>query len=183
MSYPKDIMCEVVLTENQIRESAKKLADRINQDYAGKDLTLVCTLKGAVPFFSDLIKHIDIPCNMEFIKASSYIGNTTTTIGNVQISTVMNFPVKGNNILIVEDIVDTGLTCKELIAYFCGLECNSIEICTMLDKPSRRTCDIKPKYVGFTIPDKFIIGYGLDYNELYRNIPYVGVINPKYIKG
>lgn len=183
MSYPKDIMSEVVLTENQIREAAKKLAARINQDYEGKDLTLVCTLKGAVPFFADLIKFIQIDCSMEFIKASSYIGNTTTTIGNVKISTYVNFPVKDKDILIVEDIVDTGLTCEKLLSYFHDLHCRSIEICTMLDKPSRRTCNVQPKYIGFQIPDQFIIGYGLDYNESYRNIPYVGVMNPKYIKG
>jgi len=181
MAYPSDIMTEILINQDEIREAAKKLARRINQDYEGKNLTLVCTLKGAVPFFSDLINYINIECNMEFIKASSYIGNTTTTIGNVQISTVMNFPVENRDVLIVEDIVDTGLTCKKLIEYFSNLKCSSIEICTMLDKPARRVCNITPKYVGFEIEDKFIIGYGLDYNEKYRNIPYIGVINPKYI--
>lgn len=181
MEYPKDIMNEIIIQENEIRDAAKRIANIINKDYNEKNLTLVCTLKGAVPFFSDLIKHINIDCNMEFIKASSYIGNTTTTIGNVQISTVMSFPVEGRDILIVEDIVDTGLTCKKLIEYFNNLNCRSIEICTMLDKPARRICEIYPKYVGFEIEDKFIIGYGLDYNEKYRNIPYIGVINPKYI--
>ena len=118
---------------------------------------------------------------MEFIKASSYIGNTTTTIGNVKISTVMNFDVKGYDVIIVEDIVDTGLTCKKLMEYLNDLGCDSIEICTMLNKESRRVCDIKPKYVGYEIEDKFVIGFGLDYNEKYRNIPQIGVINPKYI--
>lgn len=181
MAYPKDIMTEILIKEEEIREVAKKLAEKINKEYEGKNLTLVCTLKGAVPFFSDLINYINIECNMEFIKASSYIGNTTTTIGNVQISTILNFPVEGRDILIIEDIVDTGLTCRKLIEHFTSLNCNSIEICTMLDKPARRTCNITPKYVGFEIEDKFIIGYGLDYNEKYRNIPYIGVINPKYI--
>ena len=181
MAYPKDIMTKVLYTEEEIREIAKKLADQINKDYAGKTVTLVCTLKGAVPFFSDLINNIKLDCNMEFIKASSYIGNTTTTIGNVQISTVMNFPVENQDIIIVEDIVDTGLTCQKLVKYFESLNCKSVEICTMLDKPGRRTCRVFPKYVGYEIEDYFVIGYGLDYNEKYRNIPCVGIINSKYI--
>ena len=181
MAYPSDIMNKVLYTEEEIRKIAKKLADRINKDYVGKNLTLVCTLKGAVPFFSCLINHIKLDCNMEFIKASSYVGNTTTTIGNVKISTVMNFPVENQDIIIVEDIVDTGLTCQKLIEHFKSLNCRSVEICTMLDKPGRRTCRIFPKYVGFEIEDYFVIGYGLDYNEKYRNIPCVGIINPKYI--
>lgn len=181
MKYPNDIMTEIILKEEDIRQAAERLANKINDEYDGKNLTLVCTLKGAVPFFSELIKFINIDCNMEFIKASSYIGNTTTTIGNVQISTVMNFPVQNREIIIVEDIVDTGLTCQKLINYFKSLNCNSVEVCTMLNKPARRVCDIAPKYIGFEIEDKFIIGFGLDYNEKYRNIPYIGVINPKYI--
>ncbi len=181
MAYPKDIMNEVLFKEEDIKEVSKELGKRICEDYKDKDLVLVCTLKGAVPFFSDLVKNIDIDCNMEFIKASSYVGKTTTTIGNVQISTVMNFPVEGKDILIIEDIVDTGLTCQRLTEYFKSLNCRSIEVCTMLDKPSRREVNITPKYVGFAIDDKFVIGYGLDYNEKYRNIPVVGVINPKYI--
>ena len=181
MRYPNDIMTEIIYKEEEIRLAAERLANQINKEYDGKKLTLVCTLKGAVPFFSELIKFINIECNMEFIKASSYIGNTTTTIGNVQISTVMNFPVEGREIIIVEDIVDTGLTCEKLINYFNSLKCNSVEVCTMLNKASRRICDIVPKYVGYEIEDKFVIGFGLDYNEKYRNIPYVGIINPKYI--
>ena len=181
MAYPKDIMSEILINEDEIRKAAKRLAEQINKDYEGKNLTLICTLKGAVPFFSDLINYINIDCNMEFIKASSYIGNTTTTIGNVQISTVMNFPVENRDILIVEDIVDTGLTCKELTKYFYNLGARSVEICTLLDKPARRTCSTFPKYIGAEIEDKFIIGFGLDYNEKYRNTPYIGVINPKYI--
>lgn len=181
MTYPNDIMNNILFNEAQIRAAAERLAKRINEDYKNKNVSLICTLKGAVPFFSELIKFINIDCNMEFIKASSYIGNTTTTIGNVKISTVANFPVENREIIIVEDIVDSGLTCKKLKEYFKSLNCNSIEICTMLNKPSRRICDIDPKYVGFEIDDKFVIGFGLDYNEKYRNIPYVGEINPKYI--
>ena len=181
MTYPKDILSEVLYNEAEIRQAAQTLAERIIEDYKDKKLLLICTLKGAVPFFSELTKFITLDCNMEFIKASSYIGNTTTTIGNVKISTVMNFAVEGYDVLIVEDIVDSGLTCKKLCEYFNDLKCNSVEICTMLNKQSRRICDIAPKYIGYEIEDKFVIGFGLDYNERYRNIPVVGVINPKYI--
>ena len=181
MKYPNDIMSEVLFTEQQIISKAKELALRINEDYQDKNLTNVCTLKGATLFFSDLMKFVNIDCQIEFIKASSYIGNTTMTIGNVKISNVMNFPIKNQDILIVEDIVDTGLTCKELMEYFKKNQCRSVEICTMLDKPSRRKENIQPKYIGYEIEDKFVIGYGLDYNESYRNLPCVGVINKKYI--
>ena len=181
MAYPKDIITEVLYYEEDIRKMAQDLGAKITKDYQGKDPTLVCTLKGAVPFFSELIKYVTCECEMEFIKASSYIGNTTTTIGNVTISAVLGFPIKDKDIIIVEDIVDTGLTCQELIKYFKNLGARSVEICTMLDKPARRTCNTFPKYIGAEIEDKFIIGFGLDYNEKYRNIPYVGVINKKYI--
>ncbi len=181
MQYPSDIMEEVLFTEDQIRARAKELAKQISKDYANKDLVIVCTLKGATLFFGDLVKNIDINCNLEFIKASSYIGNTTMTIGNVQISKVMTFDIEGKDILIIEDIVDTGLTYESLHKYFSEKKCASINICTLLDKPSRRQVSVEVKYIGFEIEDKFVIGYGLDYNEAYRNIPCVGVINKKYI--
>ena len=181
MAYPKDIITEVLFKEDEIRKMAQELGEKITKDYEGKDPTLVCTLKGAVPFFSELIKYVTCECEFEFIKASSYIGNTTTTIGNVTISAVLGFPIKDKDIIIIEDIVDTGLTCKELIKYFKDLGARSVEICTLLNKPARRTCNTFPKYIGAEIEDKFIIGFGLDYNEKYRNIPYVGVINKKYI--
>ena len=181
MKYPNDIMSEILFSEQEIVLKAKELAQKINNDYAGKPLTLVCTLKGATFFFADLMKNININCNIEFIKASSYVGNTTMTIGNVQISNVMNFPIEGRDILIVEDIVDTGLTCQKLFEYFKNHNCASVNICTMLDKPSRRKVNIVPKYCGYEIEDYFVIGYGLDYNEAYRNIPCVGIINKKYI--
>lgn len=181
MKYPSDLMEEILYTQEEIIEKCKELATLIKKDYDGLPLTVVCTLKGAVFFFTDLLKHIDIDCNFEFIKASSYIGNTTMTIGNVQISNVMNFPIENRHILIVEDIIDTGLTAQKLFKYFNDHGCASVELCTMLDKPSRRLVEISPKYCGFQIEDKFVIGYGLDYNESYRNIPVVGVINKKYI--
>ena len=181
MKYPDDLMIEILYQEEDIRSVAKKLADRINKDYDGKNLALVCTLKGAVPFFSELIKYIDIECTMEFIRASSYIGNSTSSNGNVEISNVMQIDVTEKDVLIVEDIVDTGTTCSKLIEYFKKKNCKSIEICSLLNKPSRRTCELTLKYVGYEVEDKFILGFGFDYNEKYRNIPYIGVMNPKYI--
>lgn len=181
MKYPKDLMQEVLFSKEEITLRAQELGKVITKDYENKDLVVVCTLKGAFLFFADLMKYVDVNCNVEFIKASSYIGNTTTTIGNVKISHVMNFDIENKDILIIEDIVDTGLTCQKLMDYFITNKCASVNICTMLDKPSRRKVNIIPKYVGFEIEDKFVIGYGLDYNEAYRNVPYVGVINKKYI--
>ena len=182
MKYPNDIMSEVLFSEQEIVLKAKELAARINKDYDGKPLTLVCTLKGATFFFADLMKHINVDCSIEFIKASSYIGNTTMTIGNVQISNVMNFPIEGRDILIVEDIVDTGLTCNELFKYFRKYNCASVNICTMLDKPSRRKVEMVPDYCCFEIPDKFVIGYGLDYSEEYRQLKDVCYIDPEFAK-
>lgn len=181
MKYPNDIMSEVLFNELQIQAKAKEIAAKINEDYKDKKLTLVCTLKGATLFFADVVKYVNIDCQIEFIKASSYIGNTTMTIGNVKLTNIMNFEIEGRDILIIEDIVDTGLTCDALFNYFKENHCHSVNVCTMLDKPMRRKTEIKPLYVGFTIEDKFVIGYGLDYNEKYRNINCIGVINKKYI--
>ena len=181
MGYPKDLMARILYQDEDIKRAAQKLANLINKDYADKSLTLVCTLKGAVPFFSELIKYITIECEMEFIRASSYIGNSTISNGDVQITNVMKFDAENKNILIVEDIVDTGSTCKKLVEYFKASKCNTVEVCTLLNKPSRRTSDIFLKYVGYDVEDAFIIGFGLDYNEKYRNIPYIGVMNTKYL--
>lgn len=181
MQYPSDIIKKVLFTEDQIVSKAKELAEIINKDYENKPLTVVCTLKGAVYFFADLMKYINIDCQFEFIKASSYIGNVTTTIGNVRITNVMNFPIENRDILIVEDIVDTGQTCKKLFDYFKDNKCASVNVVSLLNKPSRREVEINPKYVGFEIENEFVVGYGLDYNEAYRNIPYIGIINKKYI--
>ncbi len=181
MKYPNDIMAEVLFDAKQIQQRAMAIAKQINQDYENKKLTLVCTLKGATIFFADVVKYINIDCQIEFLKASSYVGNTTMTMGNVQLTQIMDFEIQGRDILIIEDIVDTGLTCDSLFNYFKERKCNSVHVCTMLDKPSRRKVDVKPRYVGYEIEDQFVIGYGLDYNEKYRNINCVGVINKKYI--
>ena len=181
MEYPNDIITEIIMDESEINKRSKEIAEEINRDYRDKDLVLVCTLKGSIFFFSNVVKYVNLDCRIQFIKASSYVGNTTITIGNVKISNATNFDVKDKDILIVEDIVDTGLTCKELFKHFKEEGCRSVEVCALLNKQSRRIVDVKPKYVGKEIEDVFVIGYGLDYNEKYRNLPYVAVINDKYI--
>ena len=177
MKYPSDIMSEVLFTEEQIVNKAKELAEKINKDYQNKPLTVVCTLKGAIYFFADLMKHIDIDCQFEFIKASSYIGNTTMTIGNVQITNVMNFPIEDRDILIVEDIIDTGRTLKDIYNLLKTRNPLSLRVITLLDKPDRRVVEFTPDYTLFTIPDHFVIGYGLDCGELYRTLPYIAEYN------
>ena len=181
MKYPNDIVSEILMTNDEIQKRAKEIAYQINEDYKDKDLILICTLKGATFFFSDVCKYVDLDCKIQFLKASSYIGNATISGGDVKISDVNKFDVKGKDILIIEDIVDTGLTCEKLFNHFNMEGCNSVNVCTLLDKPSRRVTKVTPKYTGKEIDDKFVIGYGLDYNEKYRNLPFVGVINKKYI--
>ncbi len=175
-----DVMERVLFTEKDIKERCQQLADQISKDYANSEPVLVCTLKGGFMFFSDLVKKINCDFSIEYIKASSYIGAQTS--GNVTLQNFVNFEVKNKDILIIEDIVDTGLTCEKLISYFNEKGAKSVEICTMLDKKERRLVHIEPKYVGFAIPNYFVIGYGLDYNEKYRNIPAVGIMNMKYVE-
>lgn len=180
MNYPEDIVIKTLYKEEEIIKKAKELANRINKDYEKASLTIVCTLKGALFFFADLMKHIKLNCQIEFIKASSYVGKATSSNESVYISK-SNFEIKNRDILIVEDIVDTGYTYKELENYFLNQGCKSIEMCVLLDKKERRKVEVNPKYVGFEIENHFVIGYGLDYNEAYRNLPFIGIINPKYI--
>lgn len=176
----EDLFTKILFREDEILSRCKELAHQINMDYKDKTPIFVCTLKGGFMFFSDLIKHIEGDINIEFIKASSYFGNQSS--GNVKLQETTQFEVKGKDILIIEDIVDTGYTIEKLIYYFKQKGANSIEIVTLLDKACKRVVDVKPKYSGFVIDDYFVIGYGLDYNEKYRNYPYIGIMNVKYIE-
>ncbi|MGM9857764.1 MAG: hypoxanthine phosphoribosyltransferase [Bacilli bacterium] len=176
-----DVVGRVLYREPQIKKRAKQLAIELAKDYKDKYPIVVCTLKGSFMFFADLMKKFDCNCDVGFIKASSYV-NTTST-GNVKIANNTLHEIKGRHILIIEDIVDTGYTIDALTKYFKKQGALSVETCAMLNKPSRRILkEINPKYVAFDIDDLFVIGYGLDYNEKYRNLPYIGVINPKYIE-
>lgn len=163
---------EILITEKKIKEKVKELGKKISKDYQGKELTVIGVLKGAVIFLSDLLRHITIPCEVDFIGISSY-GDDTKSSGVVRITKDLDKSIESRHILVVEDIVDTGLTLQYLISNLQSRKVASLKVCALLDKPSRRKVDVKIDYLGFTIPDKFIMGYGLDYQEKYRNIPYI----------
>ena len=172
-------MERIFFTKEQIAEAVKKLGQRITEDYAGKAPVMVCILKGASLFFADLIREIDLPLTIDFMVVSSYGGSNTTTSGLVKIIKDLDGDLSGKDVLIVEDILDTGVTLSKLVPMLKMRNPNSVKICTILDKPSRRKADIAPDYEGFQVPDEFVVGYGLDYDEKYRNLPYVGVLKPE----
>jgi hypoxanthine phosphoribosyltransferase len=166
---------EVLLTAEQINERLQTLADEITRDYGDKPLILLCALTGGVYFLSDLSRKLGHNATLDFIRASSY-GDGTTSSGIVQLDCHPRLDLKGKDVLVVEDIIDTGNTLAFLKTYLQELGVASAKICALLDKPSRREVDVKADYVGFTIPDEFVVGYGLDYAQRYRNLPYVGVL-------
>lgn len=161
----------VLISEEEISRRVKELGKQISTEYLGKEILLICTLKGAVIFSSDLARKISVPCELGFVKAKSYAGDHTT--GSVDISFEDIPDIKGRHIIIVEDIIDTGLTLKRLSEYFLAKGPASMKICAFLDKPSRRKVGIKADYVGFKIEDHFVVGYGLDHNERFRNLPFI----------
>lgn len=166
---------EILYSEAVLNEKIKELAERITKDYQGKDLLLIGVLKGANVFMCDLMRKINVPMLIDFIAASSY-GHSTESSGIVKILKDLDYSIEGKDVIIVEDIIDTGLTLKYLIENFHSRNPKSIEICTLLDKPERRIAQLDVKYVGFQIPDEFIVGYGIDYAERYRNLPYVATL-------
>jgi hypoxanthine phosphoribosyltransferase len=170
---------EVLVTEEQIRAKVDELGARIGADYADRRLTLVSVLKGSLPFMADLMRAIPVPVRIDLMEVSSYGGSTTESSGLVRILKDLSATIEGEDVLIVEDIIDTGLTLNYLVRYLRGKNPKSLRICTLLDKPARRLVDIPVDYVGFTIPDQFVVGYGLDYSEYYRNLRFVGVLRPE----
>lgn len=166
---------EVMLTKEVIQNKVKELGAQISKDYKGKDLILIGVLKGSVLFMADLLKEITIPCSMDFMAVSSY-GNSTESSGVVRILKDLDFQIKGKEVLIVEDIIDSGVTLRYLMEYLKGRKPNSINIACLLNKPERRKVDMEVSYLGFDIPDYFVVGYGLDYAEKYRNLPYIGIL-------
>jgi len=173
---------KILIDEDSLQAKIRELGAEIAKDYKGKDLLLVCVLKGAVVFVSDLMKRIDLPLEIDFMAVSSY-GCDTKSSGVVRILKDLNKGVEGKHILIVEDIIDSGLTLSYLIENLKARCPESVEICTILDKPDRRTVNINIKYVGFQVPDEFVVGYGLDYAEKYRNLPYVAVLKEEVYAG
>lgn len=169
---------EIMLTAEQIRTKVREMGEQITSDYKNKDLLMVCVLKGGVVFMADLMRAIDLPIDIDFMAVSSY-GASTQSSGVVRILKDLEKSVEGKHILIVEDIVDTGLTLKYLVENLAARKAASVKICTLLEKPDRRKVTIDLDYCGFTIPDKFVIGYGLDFDEKYRNLPYIAVLKPE----
>ena len=166
---------EILVQPDDLKQKVRDLGAQISVDYADRDLLLVCVLKGAVFFLADLMRHIDIPCEVDFMAVSSY-GSATDSSGVVRILKDLDRPIAGRDVLIVEDIVDSGLTLQYLMRNLGAREPASLEVCALLTKPERRKVELPTRYVGFEIPDKFAIGYGLDYVERYRNLPYVAAL-------
>ena len=175
--YEDDIE-SVLLTEEQVQTKVRDLAAQISKDYAGRDVLLVGVLKGAFILMADLARHLTVPHEFDFMAVSSY-GSATQTSGVVRILKDLDREIQGRDVLIVEDIIDTGLTLNYLLRYLRGKNPRSLRICALLDKPARRLVEIEIDYRGFTIPDSFVIGYGLDYGEVYRNLPFIGVLRPE----
>jgi hypoxanthine phosphoribosyltransferase len=172
-------VAEVLLTEEQIAAKVAELGRQISADYAGRELTLVSVLKGSLPFMADLMRRISLPLRIDLMEVSSYGGTSTESSGLVRILKDLSAPIDGRDVLLVEDIIDTGLTLNYLIRYLKGKNPNSIKVCSLLDKPARRLVEIPLDYVGFEIPDAFVVGYGLDFGEVYRNLRFVGVLRPE----
>ncbi len=173
----KDIKGKILYTDKDIQKKAKELGKQITKDYAGEEVILLGTLKGAIMWMAELMKYIDLDTKIDFVAASSY-GSGTTTSGVVTITKDIDMDIYNRNIIIVEDIVDTGVTLSYLKKYLEDRNPKDVKICTMLDKPSRRRVDLKPDYIGYEVDDLFIIGYGLDYDQRYRNLPYISYLEP-----
>ena len=170
----------ILISEEEVDAIARRLADQINRDYAdsSRDLVLVCLLKGSIMFTAQLMRYINMPVEVEFMKVSSY-GSGTQTSGIINVQLDIKRTDLGNvDVIIVEDIVDSGRTLTKLMALFREKGASSVKTCSMLDKPSRRVVEFKPDYCGMEVPDLFVVGFGLDYAEKYRNLPYVGVLKP-----
>ena len=169
---------KVLLSEEQIQAKVKELAGKLSDEYAGKNPVFVGVMKGVVLFFADMVKRIDIPCQIDFMWISSYSG---TTSGQMQVRRDISSDIKGRHVVILEDIFDTGHSLDFTYKHLLSKEPASLKICTLLDKPSRRdpAVTLQPDYTGFVIPNEFVVGYGLDYDEYYRNLPYIGILKPE----
>jgi hypoxanthine phosphoribosyltransferase len=175
-------VAEILIDAEAIEAKVAELGAIISADYGERPVTLVSVLKGALPFMADLMRAVSTPVRIDLMEVSSYGGETETS-GMVRILKDLSSSIEDKDILIVEDIIDTGLTLNYLTDYLRGKNPRSLEICTLLDKPARRLAEIDIKYCGFTIPDRFVVGYGLDYDEMYRNLPYIGVLKPEVYGG
>ncbi len=173
---------EVLIPEDKLQARIAELGAAVSRDYAGQDLLLLAVLKGSVLFLADLMRHITVPHAIDFMATSSY-GTAFESSGVVRILKDLDQSIEDRDVLIVEDIIDTGRTLDYLVRILRARRPASLEICTLLNKPARREVDVPVKYIGFNIPDKFVLGYGLDFQEKYRNLPYVAVLEPKHYAG
>ncbi|WP_295617486.1 hypoxanthine phosphoribosyltransferase [uncultured Intestinimonas sp.] len=172
----------VLFTEEALRARVGELAQQINRDLAGKEPVLISVLRGSFIFMADLVRAIELPCRVDFMAVSSY-GSGTTSSGQVKITKDLSESIEGRDVLVVEDILDSGNTLSYLLKLLQARRPASIRLCTLLDKPSRRTKPIQADYVGFQVEDLFVVGYGLDYAERYRNLPYIGILKPRVYEG
>ena len=170
----KDIE-KILVSEKEIEGFVNTLAKQIEKDYNDKDFIMIGLLKGSISFMADIMKKVNLDFAIDFMVASSY-GSSTESSGNVEIKKDVSMPIANKDILIIEDIIDSGNTLSFIVKYLLSKGANSVKICTLFDKPLRRKVDIKPDYSGMIVPDEFIVGYGLDYDEKYRNLPYVGIL-------
>jgi len=181
MSLHDDIE-EILLDSQTVANRVAELGAQISADYAGRDPVLVSVLKGALVFLADLMRAMDLPTSIDLMEVSSY-GAATESSGQVRLLQDLSKPIEGRDVIVVEDIIDTGLTLNYLLRYLADKGPASVKIVCLLDKPARRLAEIPIDYTGFTIPDRFVIGYGLDYDERYRNLPYIGVLKPSVYSG
>jgi hypoxanthine phosphoribosyltransferase len=170
-------IAHVLLDEDRIALRVRQLGEAITRDYAGRAPVLVFVMKGALIFVADLIRHIDLPLRIDFMVVSSYGAGTET--GGVHVVTDLRSDIRDRDVIVVEDIVDTGLTLQEVLGRLAARHPASIAVCTLLDKPARRRVPLEVRYVGFDVPDEFVVGYCLDYGERYRNLPFIGVLKPE----
>jgi hypoxanthine phosphoribosyltransferase len=171
---------EILVDEETLRNRVAELGDEISRDYAGRDLLLIGVLKGAVFFMADLMRQLTVPCEIDFMAISSY-GVSTDSSGVVRILKDLDINIEGREVLVVEDIIDSGLTLSYLMRNLEARQPASLEVCALMTKPERREIDVPVRYIGFEIPNRFVIGYGLDFAERYRNLPYVGVLDPELV--
>ena len=176
MTFRNAEVGEILVQADDLQRRVRELGQEISRDYAGRDLLLVCVLKGAVFFLSDLMRRLDVPCEVDFMAVASY-GTSTDSSGVVRILKDLDAPIEGRDVLIVEDIVDSGLTLKYLLRNLAARKPNTLEVCALLTKPERRKAQIDAKYIGFEIPNRFVIGYGLDHAERHRNLPFVAALS------
>ena len=181
MELHKDV-ARILFSEEELRRRVRELGARINRDYAGRELMLISVLRGSFIFMADLMREITVPCTVDFMAVSSY-GTGTVSSGQVQITKDLTENIEGKDILVVEDILDSGNTLSYLLEILKARDPASVRLCTLLDKPSRRVKPVEVHYAGFSIPDEFVVGYGLDYAEHYRNLPYIGVLKPAVYGG